>query len=67
MEIIFLIEAQFQINLIIKEFIDTGEEIQIYSLADYLEPCRNWKDVKKSLNFFINRIENKINGVDITE
>ncbi len=56
------IEGKFQICLIIKEFIDTGESIIIQGVADYQESCWGWEDAKKSLEFFIKRVEERLNG-----
>jgi len=56
------ITGKFQICLIVKEFIDTGERVELQSVADYLESCWGWEDAKKSIRFFIKRIEGKLNG-----
>ena len=54
------IKGKFQICLIIKEFIDTGDRIELQPTADYAESCWNWKGVKESLAFFIDRVEEKL-------
>ena len=54
--------GKFQICLIIKEYVDTGERIEIQPIADYQEACWGWDDAKKSLKFFMKRIEGKLNG-----
>ena len=56
------IEGKFQICLIIKEFVDCGENIELQTIADYLESCKSWNDVKESLSFLIKRIEKKLTG-----
>lgn len=53
---------KFQICLIVKEFIDTGEVIELQPIADYQESCWGWEDAKKTISFFTNRIEEKLNG-----
>ena len=54
--------AKYQVCLIVKEFMDTGETIEIQPIADYQEFCWGWDDAKKSIDFFMKRIEGKING-----
>ena len=54
--------GKFQICLIVKEFIDTGDTIEIQPIADYQESCWGWEDAKKTIAFFTNRIEEKLNG-----
>ena len=56
------IKGKFQICLIVKEFIDTGERIELQTVADYLESCWGWEDSKETIEFFIKRIEGKLNG-----
>lgn len=46
--------------MIVKEFVDTGENIELQPVADYAESCWGWNDVKKSLDFFVERIEEKL-------
>lgn len=57
------IKGKFQICLIIREYIDTGERVEMQSLTDYAESCYGWEDVKKALDFFIKRTEEKLNGI----
>jgi len=57
------IEGKFQITLIVKEFVDTSENIEIQPIADYQEFCWGWDDAKESINFLIKRIEDKLNGI----
>ena len=52
---------KFQITLLVKEFIDLGESIQLQPIADYQESCWGWEDAKKSIRFFMKRIEKKLN------
>lgn len=54
--------SKFQICLIVKEYVDTGENIILNPIADYQESCWGWNDAKKSLKFFMKRIELKLNG-----
>lgn len=54
------IEGKFQICLIIKEFVDTGENIELQPVGNYTESCWNWKGVEQALAFFIKRIEEKL-------
>jgi len=56
------IEGKFQICLIVKEFVDCGDSIELQTISDYLESCSSWNDVKESLTFLIKRIEGKLNG-----
>ena len=56
------ITGKFQFGLIVKEFIDTGDKIEVQTIADYLESCWGWEDTKESINFFVKRIEEKLNG-----
>lgn len=56
------ISGKFQICLIVKEFVDTGERIEIQPIADYQESCWGWPEAQKALNFFMKRIEGKLNG-----
>lgn len=57
------INGKFQITLMIKEFVDTGERIELQPIADYQESCWGWEDAKESIDFLIKRIEGKLNGV----
>jgi len=54
--------GKFQICLIVREFIDTGEKIEIQPVADYAETCQGWNNTKKALDFFVKRTEKKLNG-----
>ena len=54
--------GKYQICLIVKEFVDTGERIEIQPIADYQESCWGWEEAKDSLNFFIKRVEERLNG-----
>ena len=54
------IKGKFQICLIIKEFIDTGESIELQPTADYAESCWNWDGVKEAVAFFLKRMEEKL-------
>ena len=54
------IKGKFQIALVIKEYVNTGENIQLQPTADYAESCWNWDGVKKALAFFIERVEWKL-------
>ena len=56
------VPGKYQICLIVKEFVDTGERIELQPIADYQESCWGWDDSKKAINFFIKRIEGKLNG-----
>ena len=56
------ITGKFQICLIVKEFMDTGDTIELQPIADYQESCWGWEDTKNSIAFFTNRIEDKLNG-----
>lgn len=57
------IEGKFQICLIVKEYIDTGERVEIQPIADYLESCWGWDDAKETIDFFMKRVEVKLNGI----
>ena len=54
---------KYQICLVVKEFVDTGDTIEIQPIADYQEFCWGWKDAKSSIEFFTKRIEGKIKEV----
>ena len=54
--------GRFQITLLVKEYVDSGDIIELQPIADYQEFCRDWEDAKKSIQFFTKRIEDKING-----
>ena len=54
------IKGKFQIALVIKEYVDTGENIQLQPTADYAESCWNWDGVKETVAFFLKRIEEKL-------
>ena len=54
--------GKYQICLIVKEFVDTGEHIEVQPIADYQESCWGWEDAKKTIRFFMKRIEKKLNG-----
>lgn len=56
------VSGKFQICLIVKEYIDTGETIVIQPFADYAESCWGWEDAKKTIKFFMERVEGKLNG-----
>ena len=56
------ITGKFQFRLIVKEFTDTGETIELQPIADYEESCWGWEDAKDSINFFVKRVEEKLNG-----
>ena len=51
---------KYQLNVIVKEYIDTGENIVLSLLCDYTESCWGFEDVKKTLQFFIKRLDKKI-------
>ena len=55
-------KGKYQICLIVKEFVDTGEAIELQPIADYQESCWGWEDAKKTIKFFTKRIEGKLNG-----
>lgn len=57
-----MVDGKFQVCLIVKEFVDTGDNIDLQTVADYLESCWGWEDAKETINFFIQRIEAKLNG-----
>lgn len=57
------INGKFQVCLIIKEFIDTGERVELQTISDYLESCWGREDSKKTIKFFMKRIEEKLNGI----
>jgi len=59
------IKGKFQIRLMVKEFIDTGETFELQPIGDYEESCWGWDDAKESINFLIKRIEGKLNGENI--
>ena len=59
------IKGKFQINLVVKEFVDTNETIELQPIADYQESCWGWDDAKEAINFLIKRIEGKLNGENI--
>lgn len=54
------INGKFQICLIIKEFIDTGETVILHPFVDYAEACWGWEDAKKTIKFFMKRAEKKL-------
>ena len=54
--------GKYQVCLVIKEFVDTGDTIEAQTIADYLESCWGWEDAKKTINFFMKRVEGKLNG-----
>jgi len=54
--------GKFQVCLIIKELVELDNSIEELSIADYLEVCKDWEDAKKTIEFFKNRIEGKLNG-----
>lgn len=56
------VSGKFQICLIVKEFVDTGEHIEVQPIADYQESCWGWPDAKKTIDFFVKRVEGKLNG-----
>ena len=53
--------GKFQVCLIVKEFVDTGERIEILPIADYQESCWTWEKTKDSVKFFLDRVERIIN------
>jgi len=57
------IKGKFQITLIVKEFVDTGERVELQPIADYQESNWGWEDTTKALDFFMKRIEEKLNGI----
>lgn len=52
-----MIEGKFEIILVVKEFTEYAEQIQLHPIANYSESCWNWDGVKKALKFFIKRVE----------
>ena len=56
------IKGEFQIGIFLKEFVETPDSIEIHTIVDYLESCWDFEDVKKTIKFFIKRIEGKLNG-----
>ena len=54
--------GKFQVRLMVKEFMDTGDKIELQPIGDYEESCWGWEDAKKTIAFFTNRIEEKLNG-----
>ena len=54
--------GKYQVCLVVKEFVDTGDTIEVQTIADYLESCWGWEDAKKSIEFFTKRVEGKLNG-----
>ena len=57
------IKGKFQICLIVKEFVDTGEKVEIQPIGLYEEFCWGWDDAKESIEFLIKRVEEKLNGI----
>ena len=55
-------EGKFQVWIVVKEFMDTGDTIELQPIADYQESCWGWHDAKTTIDFFTNRIEEKLNG-----
>jgi len=53
---------KYQICLIVKEFVDTGESIELQPIVDYQESCMGWEEAKKAIRFFMKRTEGKLNG-----
>ncbi len=51
---------KYQITTVVKEYIDTGENIVLSLVGDYTESCWGFEDVKKTARFFINRLGKKI-------
>ncbi len=51
---------KFQVSLIVREFVDTGETIELQPIADYQESCWGWEDAKKTIKFFTQRVGKKI-------
>lgn len=56
------IKGKFQIGIILKEYVDTGDSIELQEIGNYWESCWGWKDVRKTFAFFIERMEEKLNG-----
>ena len=54
--------GKFRIYLEVKEFIDTGEHVELQPFAEYGESCWGWKDVKETIEFYMKRMEMKLNG-----
>ena len=54
--------GKFQITLIIKEFVETPDSIELQPIADYQESCSGWKNAKETIVYFTKRIETKLNG-----
>lgn len=54
------ITGKFRICLIVEEFVDTGDKIEVHSIGHYSEFCWHWSDVKKSISYFTKRLEGKI-------
>ena len=54
--------SKYQICLIVKEFVDTPDNIELQPIADYQEACWGWEEAKKAIKFFTKRIDGKING-----
>lgn len=55
-------EGKFQVCLIVKEFVDTGERIESQPIALYEEACWGWLNAKETINYFVERVEQKLNG-----
>ncbi|KKL82075.1 hypothetical protein LCGC14_1988410 [marine sediment metagenome] len=56
--------GKFQVTLTVKEFVDTGEHIELQPIGDYQESCWNWDGAKDSIIFFIKRIEERLKDKD---
>ena len=56
-----MIEGKFEIILVVKEFAEYAEQIQLHPIANYSESCQNWNGVKESVRFFMKRVEKKLN------
>ena len=54
--------GKYQVCLIVKEFVETGDTIELQPIVDYEESCWGWEDAKKTIDFFMNRVEGKLNG-----
>lgn len=54
--------GKFRLTLTVDEFIDTGERIEVQGIGNYQEFCWGWEDAKKTIRFFMKRIEKKLNG-----
>lgn len=56
--------GKFQVTLIVKEFVDMGDNIDLKQIGAYEESCWDRDGAKDSIVFFIKRIEEKLNGKD---